>query len=179
MACGDDRDILREMYPTYGYSPAPDCEDLVDASSYVNPGNLPFSELSCEHPESVEAHSHQWDNTVSDTFQDIRNEFGSGIKVTSAFRCPLHNENASNIGSDSAHAYGNAFDFQQPDSENWIEDYWAIAMAAKEHVPRSQILLYKDTDTYMTLAQLEDGGYDDTNLPSGWSTYRKGHVTTN
>jgi hypothetical protein len=177
-ACGDDRDILREMYPTYGYSPAPACGDLVDEASYVNPGNFSFSDLDCDHDEPVGEHEYQWDNTVSSTFQEIRDEHGAAIVVTSAFRCPIHNNSVSQVGSGSQHAYGNAFDFDNGDAT----ENWAVAISASAVVDNSDIRLYESPGgASMRYSDLLAGSFDDTNLPTepfDWTTYSNGHVNT-
>ena len=94
------------------------CYKFVDTDSYLNPGSFSWADLSCNHGALPNAHDDwQWDETVSKMFQAVRDQHGSRIDVTSAFRCPVKN-NAEGSGTNSKHSYGRAFDFQKRDADN-------------------------------------------------------------
>lgn len=174
----DDKDQLRQLYVDTGYSPIPSrtSSAMVNSSTYVNPGNLSFSELNC-NGSSCGNHAYQLDNTVSTVFQTVRDEYGGPIIVTSAYRCPRWNIQVGGT-TDSKHTQGNAFDFDNGSTST----NWAVAQSAKDAgISTSKILLYPQTGggSYKTLSTLETGGYNATNLPSGWTEYNFGHITTN
>jgi hypothetical protein len=174
----DDKDQLRQQYVDTGYSPIParTSSALKNSSTYVNPGNLTFSEAQCNGASYCGNHEYLLDNTLSSVFQDVRDELGSPIYVTSAYRCPRWNIHEGGTAN-SRHTQGNAFDFDNGEAQ----ENWAVAQAAKAAgVATTKILLYPQSGggTYKTLSWLESNGYNDTNLPPGWTTYRFGHITT-
>lgn len=163
------------------YTTAPGCKDLVtdeagcyDDYLYVNPGNFSYAELDCNHAPSESEHPHwQWDNGVSDLFQAVRNQYGSAITVTSAYRCPLHN---TSIGSNStsAHPKGRAFDFDNGTNQA----NWNIAVAASSEASDDRIFLYGGgPDGYRTYEWLLARGFNGTTLPSDFTNgYTNGHA---
>jgi hypothetical protein len=151
---------------------------LVNRVTYVNPGNLTFDELNCNGGGYCINHAYQVDVNVSRRFQDVRNEHGAPIFVTSCYRCPRYNKSDSVRGaSTSKHIEGHAFDFDNGGAvENWAVAQSAIALGVD--IPTSKILLYRNDTQRQTLRWLIDNDYNDTNLPPGWTTYQKGHVST-
>lgn len=170
------------------------CYKFVDDDTYVDPGNFSFSELSCSH--TVVGHAHgewQWNGTVARMFQAVRDQYGSRIDVTSAFRCPAHNA-AIGGAANSKHCVGRAFDFKQRDPDNnWApfpepagyEDLslanWAVALAAEDAgVDPRRILLYSGSGGSESLQSFYDNDWTPqvdfpNDLPSGWARINNGH----
>jgi len=172
----DDKDQLRQIYIDTGYSPVPSRSSaaLVTAGTYQNPGNLSFEELSCNAGSYCGGHAYQLNNTVATVFQSVRNQHGGPIIVNSAYRCPRWNIHEGGE-TNSKHTQGNAFDFDNGEAPQ----NWAVAQSAMNaEVSTSKILLYPQSGSYHDLQWFIDNGYNGTNLPPGWTTYRFGHVTT-
>lgn len=155
------------------YSPAPACGELVTdieghPLEYENPGNFSYQELSCNCSD----HSHwQWDDTVSALFQAVRDEYGSPITVSSAFRCPTRNNTVSYPRAGSKHCYGRAFDWAMGSEQNWD-----VAIAAREAgVSEDRIFLYGG-GTSLSLPGIVAAGGTRTSPPNGWSSYTNGHA---
>jgi len=165
----------------YNFWPTPSCENLVTrlashTREYVNPGNFRYTELDCNHGSLSEPHPNwQWDATVSELFQTIRNVYGGPIFVTNAFRCPRKN---NSVGSSytSKHAYGRAFDYQQ--NSPYSQNNWGVAQAAEDAgVSPFRILLYNQTSAvFQSFQWLKNNGYGPTHLPPGWTRYNHGHI---
>lgn len=156
----------------------PECSDLVTGSSsheqaYVNPGDLPFEKLSCNHDFGIpDPHTGwEWDNGVSELFQRVRDAYGNHIEVTSAYRCP-RKAIAVRSKSTSQHTYGRAFDCDQGSSAA----NWALALVARDlaDVSADRIFLYYGTAS-MSLAVMTSLGHNATNLPDEWEEYTNVH----
>jgi len=135
-------------------------------------------------------HPHLWDDTMSSGFQDVRDERGEALNVTSGYRCPRWNKHIEGE-TDSKHIQGDAFDYDE-----WSTgENWEVAQEAKAvTISRLKILLYPQTGytppqgykKYRTLYWLETHGYNATNLPKAtepeisvdWTEYNHGHITT-
>jgi hypothetical protein len=141
------------------------------SQEYENPGNFSFQELSCNHGSLPDSHPHwQLDKGVSGLFQDVRDEHGSSITVTSAYRCPRKNNSIGSLAT-SHHAYGRAFDF----SQGTAQGNWDVAQAAADAgVNMNRIRLYFNSSSY-SFQFLTANGYSGSILPSGWTTYTNGH----
>ena len=178
----DDKDQLRQQYEDVSTginSPARSSHTLVNRVTYVNLGNLTFDELNCngeEYDGYCGNHTYQVDVNVSRRFQEVRNEHGAPIFVTSCYRCPIWNKREGG-SRNSKHISGHAFDFDNGGAvENWAVAQSAIALGVD--IPTSKILLYRNNTQNQTLEWLIDNDYNDTNLPPGWTMYQKGHVST-
>lgn len=184
----DGRDTLRAMYENESitdnqsreYAPRPACSAFVTDTvghqyQYINPGNLSFGELACNHGALPNSHC-QWqlDGGVSALFQNVRDTYGSAITVTNCYRCPIKNQSIGSAAT-SRHAYGQAFDFDNGStSENWDI---AVAALLGGEASAAGILLYF-SGQYLSLANLMANGYDGQNLPPGWQAYSHGHIDT-
>lgn len=175
----DDKDQLRQQYEDVSTNinpPARSSRTLVNRATYVNPGNLTFDEINCNGGSYCANHAYQVDVNVSRRFQEVRNEHGAPISVTSCYRCPIWNKHEKGAPN-SKHISGYAFDFDNGGAaENWAVAQSAIAVGVD--IPASKILLYRNNAQNQTLEWLINNDYNDTNLPPGWTTYQKGHVST-
>ena len=174
----DGRDYLRQQYLDVnpGRVAPPARTALVTAATYVNPGNLNFNELNCNGGGFCANHAYQLDDTVSDLFQQVRNEVGVAIRITSCYRCPRYNRSVNGVPN-SRHIRGQAFDFDNGTAANWTIATEAADQGGAE-IPTTSILLYSQDGTRLTLMQLIDGGFNANNLPPGWTEYRNGHIST-
>ncbi len=175
----DEQDKLREQYIDMSKACVPERSELYNETTFNSSYpegtyHLSFSEAQCNGGTYCGSHTYLYVDTVVSVFRDVRNQYGSSITVTSCYRCPRYN---AHIGGavNSYHIHGDAFDFDTGSTDA----NWNIAIAAAQAgVDKNRILLYKDSTISKTLKWLEDNGYNATNLPSGWSGYDFGHVTT-
>jgi len=62
-------------------------------------------EMACKHCNTVKV-----DETFMDELQNLRDQFGAGLIVTSGYRCPDHNASVSSTGRNGPHTTGRAVD---------------------------------------------------------------------
>lgn len=72
------------------------------------------AELSCQH-----CGQNEMDQNFVDELDRLRVEFGRPLVVTSAYRCPEHNNNVSSTGFSGPHTTGLAVDLKVDRGEAW------------------------------------------------------------
>ncbi len=176
------------------------CYKFVSNGMHIDPGGFSWNDLTCNHLLATDAHAEwQWDETVAKMFKAVRDEHGSEIHVTSAFRCPAYNQYIGSTRT-SKHSYGRAFDFKKRDvNNNWDEfdtataagreglsvANWDVAQDAETaEVDPNRIRLYRhDAGQSYTLQRFYDEGWTPlvsfpNNLPAGWNWINNGHCDT-
>ena len=77
---------------------------------------------------------------LADTLDGIRAAWGSGIRITSGYRCPELNKAVGGVAT-SAHTKGNAADLQPVNGRQADFNKFVIAYVAKAGVKFDQIIL--------------------------------------
>lgn len=83
---------------------------------------------------------------LADTLDGIREAWGSGIRVTSGYRCPAINK-AVGGASNSSHLKGNAADLQPLNGRQTDFNKFVIAYVAKNQIKFDEILKEKSGKT--------------------------------
>ena len=80
-------------------------------SDYPNFGP---AEFSCSHCGELKI-----DESFLAILQEIRNQIAKPLRITSGYRCPIHNQNVSSTGADGPHTTGRAADIGIQGSDAW------------------------------------------------------------
>ena len=71
----------------------------------ISSKNFSSKELSCSH-----CGENKFDQKTLDALQELREAIGKPIKLSSAYRCPEHNDKVSGSGKSGPHTTGCAID---------------------------------------------------------------------
>ena len=80
----------------------------------ISSKNFSDKELSCSH-----CGENKFDQETLDALQGLRESIGRPLKLSSAYRCPVHNQNVSSTGPDGPHTTGKAIDIACSGKEAW------------------------------------------------------------
>ena len=80
----------------------------------ISSKNFSDKELSCSH-----CGENKFDQETLDALQRLRESIGRPLKLSSAYRCPVHNQNVSSTGPDGPHTTGKAIDILCSGKEAW------------------------------------------------------------
>jgi len=80
----------------------------------ISSKNFSDKELSCSH-----CGENKFDQETLDALQRLRESIGRPLKLSSAYRCPVHNSNVSSTGPDGPHTTGKAIDIACSGKEAW------------------------------------------------------------
>lgn len=162
---------------------------LEEAFDNLDTPYLSWAGFNCNGGGFCNNHEHQINNTVIGKYEEISDEYGDAIYITSIYSCARWNKHEHGQVN-SHHSLGEAFDGDESSSTS----NWAIAVAANSGdppeipgpaIPAANILLYPvweenytpDCD-YRSKAWFDAGPYTGANLPPGWQEIRFVHVTT-
>jgi zinc D-Ala-D-Ala carboxypeptidase len=71
----------------------------------ISSKNFSAEELSCSH-----CGENKFDQKTLDSLQGLRDAMKKPLKLSSAYRCSVHNQNVSSSGPDGPHTTGKAID---------------------------------------------------------------------
>ena len=71
----------------------------------ISSKNFSSKELSCSH-----CGENKFDQKTLDALQDLREAIGKPLSISSAYRCPEHNQKVSSTGITGPHTTGQAVD---------------------------------------------------------------------
>ena len=71
----------------------------------ISSKNFSSKELSCSH-----CGENKFDQKTLDALQDLREAIGKPLSISSAYRCPEHNQKVSSTGITGPHTTGKAVD---------------------------------------------------------------------
>ena len=71
----------------------------------ISSKNFSNKELSCSH-----CNENHFDQATLDALQGLREAIGKPLKISSAYRCPVHNQKVSSTGVLGPHVTGKAID---------------------------------------------------------------------
>ena len=71
----------------------------------ISSKNFSSKELSCSH-----CGENKFDQKTLDALQGLRDAMKKPLKLSSSYRCPVHNQNVSSTGPDGPHTTGKAID---------------------------------------------------------------------
>jgi len=80
----------------------------------ISSKNFSSKELSCSH-----CGENKFDQETLDALQGLRESIGRPLKLSSSYRCPVHNSNVSSTGPDGPHTTGKAIDILCSGKEAW------------------------------------------------------------
>ena len=80
----------------------------------ISSKNFSEKELSCSH-----CGENKFDQKTLDALQGLRESIGRPLKLSSSYRCPVHNSNVSSTGPDGPHTTGKAIDILCSGKEAW------------------------------------------------------------
>ena len=71
----------------------------------ISSKNFSSKELSCSH-----CGENKFDQKTLDALQELREALGKPLKLSSAYRCSVHNQKVSSSGTNGPHTTGQAID---------------------------------------------------------------------